>query len=607
MRYLILLLLALPAYGQFGAAKQVVNGNGAPNAAQCASANNVGLVYARKNGEAAYSTFYVCSNTAAATYEWELMGAGGGGGGVSSVAATGGVQTASGSAITTTGTVRGAFIANAQTGTTYTVLTGDRGKVITLSNAAAIAVTLPQAGSGFEDGWFAIVKNIGAGDVTITPTTSTISGAASIVLSLGEFALITSNGTNYEAESTRITVDSALAITRSRTGQLIGIGPTIVTLTGAQVLTDKEIIASSNSIGPAAIKDNCSDAGANDTYACSISPAITAYVTGNHYRFKANTANTGAATINFNTLGAKTIVKVAGGITTALADNDIRVGQWVDLVYDGTNMQMQSLLGNAPGGSGTVTSVGFTGGLISVADPTTTPAFTVAGTSGGIPYFSAASTWASSAALAANKGVFGGGAGAAPTTNANFTASIGDFTMGTAGSVVGTLAFANATSGTIKFSPTTGALGSTVLTLPATTGNIPSIAGALAVASGKTMTASNTLTFTGTDSSSVAFGTGGTVAYTIFAGTKALDTDAIASGACDTLATTTATGAASTDIVTFTANADITGVTGYAPVTTGGLAIYVWPTTNTINYKVCNPTSSSITPGAVTLNVRITR
>jgi hypothetical protein len=78
---------------------------------------------------------------------------------------------------------------------------------------------------------------------------------------------------------------------------------------------------------------------------------------GGHYRFKANTANVGAASINLNAIGAKTIVKVAGGITTALSDNDIRVGQWVDLVYDGTNMQMQSTLGNAAaGGTGCTTS-----------------------------------------------------------------------------------------------------------------------------------------------------------------------------------------------------------------------------------------------------------
>jgi len=71
-------------------------------------------------------------------------------------------------------------------------------------------------------------------------------------------------------------------------------------------------------------------------------------------------------------------------------------------------------------GSGTVTSVAqsFTGGLISVAgSPVTTSgtlALTVAGTSGGVPYFSSASTWASSAALTANQLVLGGGAGAAP-------------------------------------------------------------------------------------------------------------------------------------------------------------------------------------------------
>ena len=70
---------------------------------------------------------------------------------------------------------------------------------------------------------------------------------------------------------------------------------------------------------------------------------------------------------------------------------------------------------------GTVTTVGWTGGLISVANPTTTPAFTVAGTSGGIPYFSGATTWASSGLLAANALVIGGGAGTAPATTTTGT------------------------------------------------------------------------------------------------------------------------------------------------------------------------------------------
>ena len=95
-------------------------------------------------------------------------------------------------------------------------------------------------------------------------------------------------------------------------------------------------------------------------------------------------------------------------------------------------------------GSGSVTSVGqtFTGGLISVAgSPITTSgtlALTVAGTSGGIPYFSSASTWATSAVLAANALMVGGGAGVAPatrSTGANVLTALG-MAVGTAGSFV---------------------------------------------------------------------------------------------------------------------------------------------------------------------------
>src|ERR1051326_4828120 len=103
------------------------------------------------------------------------------------------------------------------------------------------------------------------------------------------------------------------------------------------------------------------DAGSTDTYVVTLDPVPLGYVTGEHYRFKANTANTGACTVNFNSLGAKTIKKAAGGITTDLDTNDIRAGQWVDLVFDGTNMQMQSLLGNSPSGG--------TGGIGDVVGP----------------------------------------------------------------------------------------------------------------------------------------------------------------------------------------------------------------------------------------------
>ncbi len=91
----------------------------------------------------------------------------------------------------------------------------------------------------------------------------------------------------------------------------------------------------------------------------------------------------------------------------------------------------------------------------------------------------------------------------------------------------------------------------------------------------------------------------GTVVAT---GTAALGTTAISSGALATAVSVSATGVLTTDTIEWTPNADISGVTGYAPVTGGGLIIYPYPTADHVNFKVGNPTSSSVTPGAVTLN-----
>src|SRR3990167_5603434 len=94
-----------------------------------------------------------------------------------------------------------------------------------------------------------------------------------------------------------------------------------------------------------------------------------------------------------------------------------------EVVFDETwlNWFIQLTKNTGSSGAGSVSSVAqsFTGGLISVSgSPITTSgtlALTVAGTSGGIPYFSGATTWASSGALADQAIVLGGGAGASPT------------------------------------------------------------------------------------------------------------------------------------------------------------------------------------------------
>ena len=74
------------------------------------------------------------------------------------------------------------------------------------------------------------------------------------------------------------------------------------------------------------------DAGSTDTYVIAFSPALAAYTTGMIITFKANTINTGAATLNVNGLGAKTIVK---RLNTTLANGDILAGMTCMVVYDG--------------------------------------------------------------------------------------------------------------------------------------------------------------------------------------------------------------------------------------------------------------------------------
>lgn len=85
--------------------------------------------------------------------------------------------------------------------------------------------------------------------------------------------------------------------------------------------------------------DYAADSVGSDAYAITLTPAPTAYVTGQRFTFKAGTANTGAATLNVNSLGAKTIKK---NYNVDLLTGDILANQIVEVVYDGTNFQLVS-------------------------------------------------------------------------------------------------------------------------------------------------------------------------------------------------------------------------------------------------------------------------
>jgi hypothetical protein len=98
-------------------------------------------------------------------------------------------------------------------------------------------------------------------------------------------------------------------------------------------------------------------------------PGVLSYTNGVSITFKASFANTGTATININSLGAKTIMKQ---VSNNLASGDILSGQVVNLVYDGTNFQMISASGavagsgsgwSLTGNSGTVDGTNFIGNI----------------------------------------------------------------------------------------------------------------------------------------------------------------------------------------------------------------------------------------------------
>lgn len=83
-------------------------------------------------------------------------------------------------------------------------------------------------------------------------------------------------------------------------------------------------------------------ASGTNTYTATMNPAITEYTSGRRYFVRFTNGNTGAATLNLNSLGAKSIKKNAA---TDLGSGDIQPNQALCLVYDGTNFQVIGFYG----------------------------------------------------------------------------------------------------------------------------------------------------------------------------------------------------------------------------------------------------------------------
>jgi hypothetical protein len=231
-----------------------------------------------------------------------------------------------------------------------------------------------------------------------------------------------------------------------------------------------------------------------------------------------------ATQINLATQVMGTLGHANGGtdVTSPGANNNC-------LVSNGSNWTSVA----CPGG-GTVTSVSWTGGIVSIANPTTTPAFTIAGTSGGIPYFSSSSTWASSAVLGSSltpQVIVGNGAGNAPTTLPG-----GD----------GQILFTSGSNSTPAFS-STPYLGSAIGAVTGILGMYGSGGGRVSV---QAVAATGTYNFNlpttaGSAGAPLVSGGGGSTAMTYGSGTSPITISAAGAFGCATCATTTNGGALS--------------------------------------------------------------
>lgn len=162
-----------------------------------------------------------------------------------------------------------------------------------------------------------------------------------------------------------------------------------------------------------------------------------------------------------------------------------------------------------------------------------------------------------------------------------------DFTLNTS-----THTLAGGASGVLSLAATPAATG---FKLPTASGASPTVDGNLADNS---------------NNHTLAYGCNGstcTVTQTVASGTATMATSAISSGTCTSAVTVAGTGILTTDVLRWSYNGDPTAVTGYAPSASGTLRVVAYPTAGNANFKVCNDTGGSITPGAITFNWNVTR
>jgi hypothetical protein len=186
------------------------------------------------------------------------------------------------------------------------------------------------------------------------------------------------------------------------------------------------------------------------------------------------------------------VTKTAGGTATTIANAAVTLAKMA-------NLAQSTFIGRV------TASTGVPEALTSAQATSILSVFT-SGLNGVVPasgggtanFLRADGSWASPAGagtvtntggnLTANSLVLGAGVTDTKVVAGILTDGVSKITTGVAGVSVGGYLMANATSGTVEIRPVTGALGTSVLSAPATTGTIATVSGALGTPTSATLT-----------------------------------------------------------------------------------------------------------------------
>lgn len=233
-------------------------------------------------------------------------------------------------------------------------------------------ITLNPAPSSYTVG---MVINFKANTANTGPATLNVNGLGAIPIvknhdealingniEAGQIVTVIYDGTNFQTQSQQVNplLTANRAVVSDGSGLLTAATTTATEIGYVNGVTSAIQTQFTNKISQSGAQIYGADAGATDAYAITLSPAPLAYAEGMAVYVKFNTANTGSASLNVNSLGAVVIKK---NNDQDLVDGDITEGLVSALIYDGTNFQIQStLLGSMAIQS--AADVNITGGAI---------------------------------------------------------------------------------------------------------------------------------------------------------------------------------------------------------------------------------------------------